>query len=67
MSGQRRRLWVNIITEFDECYLFAQSMQQTQWWISPGPRRRQLTGIEPAMVCNAGPTLNRDLVGTQQT
>ena len=28
-----------------------------------GQRRRQLTGIEPAMGCNAGPTLNRNLVG----
>ena len=28
-----------------------------------GQRRRRLTGIEPAMDCDAGPTLNRDLVG----
>ena len=28
-----------------------------------GQRRRQLTGIEPAMGCDAGPTLNRNLVG----
>ena len=28
-----------------------------------GQRRRRLTGIEPAMGCNTGPTLNRDLVG----
>ena len=27
-----------------------------------GQRRRRLTGIEPAIGCNAGPTLNR-LVG----
>ena len=27
-----------------------------------GQRRRQLNGIEPAMDCNAGPTLNRHLV-----
>ena len=26
-------------------------------------RRRRLTGIEPAMGCDAGPTLNRNLVG----
>ena len=25
--------------------------------------RRRLTGIEPAMGCDAGPTLNRNLVG----
>ena len=28
-----------------------------------GLRRRRLTGIEPAMGCNAGPTLSRNLVG----
>ena len=28
-----------------------------------GQCRRRLTGIEPAMGCNAGPTLNQDLVG----
>ena len=28
-----------------------------------GQRRIRLTGIEPAMSCNAGPTLNRNLVG----
>ena len=27
-----------------------------------GQHRRRLTGIEPAMGCNAGPTLNRNLV-----
>ena len=28
-----------------------------------GQSRRRLTGIEPAMGCNAGPTLNWNLVG----
>ena len=28
-----------------------------------GQRRRRLTGIEPAMSCDAGPTLNRNWVG----
>ena len=28
-----------------------------------GQRRRQLTGIQPAMGCKAGPTLNQNLVG----
>ena len=28
-----------------------------------GQRRRRLTGIEPAMGCNAGPTLTLHLVG----
>ena len=30
MSGQRRRLWVNIETALCECHVFAQSIQQTQ-------------------------------------
>ena len=30
MSGQRRRLWVNIETVLGECHMFAQSIQQTQ-------------------------------------
>ena len=28
-----------------------------------GQRHRRLTGIEPAMGCDAGPTLNRNVVG----
>ena len=28
-----------------------------------GQRRRQLTGIEAAMGCDAGPTFNRNLLG----
>ena len=28
-----------------------------------GQRRRRLTGIKPAMRCDAGPTLNRNLFG----
>ena len=28
-----------------------------------GQRRRRLTAIKPAMGCDAGPTLNRNLVG----
>ena len=63
-SGQRERLWVNIETALGECHVFAQSIQQTQWWILVlVQRRRWLTGIEPAMGCDAGPTLNRNLVG----
>ena len=37
MPGQRRRLWVNIETVLGECNVFAQSIQQTQRWISVGP------------------------------
>ena len=28
-----------------------------------GQHRRRLTGVKPAMDCNAGPTLNRNWVG----
>ena len=48
MTGQPRRLWVNIETVLVEC---------------PCLRRRRLIGIEPAMGCNAGTTLNRNLLG----
>ena len=34
MTGQREWLWVNIETALGECNVFAQSIQQTQWWIS---------------------------------
>ena len=37
MTDQRGSLWVNIETAFGECHLFAQSIQQIQWWISAGP------------------------------
>ena len=40
MLGQRRRLLVNIETALGECHVFvdvAQSIQQTQCWISVGP------------------------------
>ena len=30
MTGQRRRLWVNIETALGECHVFARSIQQTQ-------------------------------------
>ena len=64
-TGQRRRLWVNIETTLVECHVFVQSIQHTR----PGDRillgqpRRRLTGIEPAMGCNAGLTLSRNFVG----
>ena len=68
MSGQHRRLWVNI---------------ETQHWVNVtclrklynrpsdesvlGQRRRRLTGIEQAMGCDSGSTLNRNLVGKPTT
>ena len=30
MTGQRRRLWVNIETALGECHVFAQSIHQTR-------------------------------------
>ena len=63
VTGQRRRLWVNIETALVKCHVFAQSIQQTRDRLVLGQRRRRLTGIEPAMGSNAGPTLNRNLVG----
>ena len=64
MSGQRRRLWVNIETA---SWVNATCLHKV--YSSPsdglvlGQSRRQLTGIEPAMGFDAGPTLNRNLVG----
>ena len=56
MTGQRRRLWVN--NETASCLRKVPSHR-----LVLGQRRTRLTGIEPAMGCNAGPTLNRNLVG----
>ena len=64
MTGQRRRLLVNIETAL-ECHVFAQSSLYSR--PSDGlvldKRRRRLTTIEPAIGCDAGPTLNQNLVG----
>ena len=66
MASQRRRLCVNIEAVLGECHGFAWSIHD---YSSPsdglvlGQRRRRLTGIEPAMGCDAGRTLTRDLVG----
>ena len=56
-------LWGNIETTLVECHVFAQSIQQTGDRLVLGQRRRRLTGIEPAIGCNAVPTLNRNMVG----
>ena len=31
MTGQRRRLWLNIETELVDCPVFAESIQQIPW------------------------------------
>ena len=62
IAGQRRTLWVNIETALGKCHVFAQSIHQTNDGFVLGQRRRQLTGIDPAMGYDAGPTWNRNLV-----
>ena len=62
IAGQRRKLWVNIETALGECHVLAQSIHQTNGGFVLAQRRRQLTGIDPAMGCDAGPTWNRNLV-----
>ena len=63
ITGQRQRLWVNIETALVECHVFAQIIQQIRDRLVLDQHRRRLTDIEPAMGCNAGPTLNGNLVG----
>ena len=63
MTGQPRRLWVNIEAALVECHVFVQSTQQTGDRLVLSQLRRRLTDIETAMGCNAGPTVNRNLVG----
>ena len=60
MTGQRQRLWVNI-EKLPLCLCKVYSRPRDRLVL--GQRRRQLSGIEQAMDCNAGPTLNRNLVG----
>ena len=61
MTGQRRRLWVK------QHWLNATCLRKVYKRLGDrlvlGQRRRRLTGLEPAMSYNAGPTLNRKLVG----
>ena len=57
MSGQRRRLWVDIETVLGECH------NRPSDGLVLGQRRGRLTGIEPPMGYDAGLTLNRHLVG----
>ena len=56
---------VDIETTLVECHVFAdllaQIIQRTHFGLVLGQRRRRLTGIEPTMGCDAGPTLNRNL------
>ena len=63
MPGQRRRLWVNIETVLIEWHLFRKVYNRPGDRLMLGQRRRRSPRYEPAMGCNAGPTLNRNLVG----
>ena len=67
MTGQRRVRRANIETVLGEWHVFVKvlplSIHQNQCWSSLGHHRRQFVGIEPAMGCDAGPTLNRNWVG----
>ena len=63
MSGQRRRLWVNIETAVEQHWVNSTCLFEVYSRHSDGlvlgQRRRRLTGIELAMGCEAGRTLNR--------
>ena len=65
--GPASKKWVNIGTALGECHVFADMLRVhsgPRVGLVLGQRRRRLTGIEPAMsCCEAGPTLNRNLVG----
>ena len=61
MTGQCQRLWVNIETALGECIDKVYSRPSDELVLRH--RRRRLTAIEPAIGCDAGPTLNRNMVG----
>ena len=71
MLGQRRRLyasstlkqqWVNGLCLL-MCLRKVQAYSRPSVVLVAGQHRRRLTVIEPAMGCDAGPTLNRNWVG----
>ena len=62
MTSQRRRLWVKIETVFLNDTCLGKVYNSPGDRLVLGQRRRRLTGIEPAMGCNADPTLNRNMV-----
>ena len=45
------------------CYVLDKVYSRSSDGLVLGQRRRQLTGIEPAMGCDAGLTLNQTTVG----
>ena len=59
LSGLRRRLWDSIETALCLRKVYSRPSDG----LVLGQRRRRSTGIEPAMGCDACPTLNRNLVG----
>ena len=67
MTGQRRRLWVNIETALGECHVFAQVYSRPSDGLVLGQRYKRLTDIEPALGCDADPTLNWNLFSRHRT
>ena len=63
MSGQPRRPWVNIETHWVNATCLREVYSRRSDKLILGQRRRRLTGIEPAMSCDAGQPLNQNLVG----
>ena len=58
MTGQRRRLWVTLKQYWLNDTCLRKVYNRPGDSLVLGQRRRRLTDIEPAMGCNAGPTLN---------
>ena len=59
MTGKRQRLWVKKLKQhWLNVTCLRKAYNRPGDRLVLGQRRRRLTGIEPAMGCNAGPTLN---------
>ena len=63
MSGQHLIMWINIETAMVNATCLRKVSRRPSDGFVLSQRRRRLTGIEPAMGCDAGPALNRNLVG----
>ena len=69
MLAQRRRRWPSIILQLGQCIVLcgmavrANTGQSHNSVSMLGQRRIRLTGIKPAIGCDAGSTLNRYWVG----
>ena len=63
MTGQRRRLWSTLKQHWLNATCLRNVYNRPGDRLVLGQHRRRLTSIEPALGCNAGPTLNCNLVG----